>query len=272
MSFSHIEREENMSRNNGVLVVALAAVVLAWALPVASADEAVDKAFEALKTYDWGQDRGALKPIDDAIAASNKDPAAQKALEKRLAAPLATDVSGATKDFVCRQLSLIGSAQCVPAVAPLLTDEKLSHMARYALERIPAPEAVKAMRDSLPKTKGRVKVGVINSLGVRRDVESTAALAALVKDTDQQVAAAAAAALGAIGTPQAAKDLAAFQASAPKPLQLAAADAQLTCAERLLADGKRVEAMAIYKGLSKSEYKHVRLAAMRGLLAATGKK
>jgi len=168
-----------MSRNNGLLVLALAAVVLGWAVPVACADEALDKAFDALKTYDWGQERGALKPIDDAVAASNKDAAAKKALETRLAGLLATDVSRASKDFVCRQLSLIGSAQCVPAVAPLLTDEKLSHMARYALERIPAPEAVKAMRDSLPKTKGRVKVGVINSLGVRRDVESSDALAAL---------------------------------------------------------------------------------------------
>jgi len=261
-----------MSRNNGLLVLALAAVVLGWAVPVACADEALDKAFDALKTYDWGQERGALKPIDDAVAASNKDAAAKKALETRLAGLLATDVSRASKDFVCRQLSLIGSAQCVPAVAPLLTDEKLSHMARYALERIPAPEAVKAMRDSLAKTKGRVKVGVINSLGVRRDVESSDALAALLKDSDEEIAAAAAAALGSIGTPQAAKVLAAFQASAPKSLQLAAADAQLTCAERLLAGGKNDDAKAIYKGLSKSGYKHVRLAAMRGLLAAAGKK
>jgi len=260
---------ERTSMIVGLLMVAL---LLAWAVPVATADEALDKAFEALKTYDWGKDRAALKPLDDAVAASAGDAAAQKALESRLAAMLGTDAPQAAKDVVCRQLSLIGSAACVPAVAPLLTDEKLSHMARYALERIPDAAAVKAMRDALPKVKGRVKVGVINSLGVRRDAESTATLVKLLGDSDAEIASAAAAALGSIGSPEAAKALGAFQAKAPKTLQLAAADAYLACAEQLLADGKKVDAMMIYKTLSKSDHKHVKLAAMRGLLAATGKK
>jgi len=263
-----------MFRNTGVLVVVLAAVVLlGWTVPAASADEAVDKAFEALKTFDWGQDRSVLKPIDDAVVASHDDAQARKELETRLAAVLKTDVPLAAKDFVCRKLSLVGSAECVPAAAELLTDEKLSHMARYALERIPGPEAVKAMRDCLPKVSGRAKVGVINSLGVRRDAESTGALVALLADSDQEVAAAAAAALGAIGTSETAKALVAFQAKAPEALRLAAADALLTCAEQLLAAEKNDEAKAIYMGLAKPDQpKHVRVAATRGLLAAAGKK
>ena len=128
------------------------------------------------------------------------------------------------------------------------------------------------MRDALPKVKGKIKVGVINSLGVRRDAESTGALVALLEDKDKQVAAAACSALGSIGTPEAAKAVKAFQAKAPKELSLAVADAQLTCAEQLLAAGKKADAMAIYKALAKSEHKHVRVAGMRGMLAATGKK
>ena len=259
-----------MSRNTALMVVLALIVAVAWAAP-ATADEALDKAFDALSTYDWGNDRAALGPIDAAVAASNKDQAAQKQLEKRLADVLPSDGSGAAKDFVCRKLSLIGSAQCVPTVAALLADEKLSHMARYALERIPDAAAVKAMRDALPKAKGKLKVGVINSLGVRRDAESTGALVALLKDGDKGVAGAAAAALGSIGTPDAAKALAAFEA--PKEIALAVCDAQLTCAERLLADGKKVDALKIYKSLSKPDLpKHVRVAGMRGMLAATGKK
>ncbi len=259
-----------MSRNPGLLMVLLAAVVaLGAALPAALADEAVDKAFDALKTYDWGQDRSVLKPIDDAVVASHKDNLARRELEKRLCAALSADAPHAAKDFVCRKLSLVGSGECVPTVSKLLTDEKLSHMARYALERIPDGLAVAAMRDALPKVKGKLKVGVINSLGVRRDAESTAALTALLKDSDQQIAAAAAAALGSIGTPDAAKALDAFEA--PEALALAVADAKLTCAEKLLADGKKVDALKIYKALTKSEVKHVRVAAMRGMLAATGK-
>ena len=45
-------------------------------------------------------------------------------------------------------------------------------MARYALERIPAAAAAAALRDALPKLTGTLKVGVIGSLGVRRDAAS----------------------------------------------------------------------------------------------------
>ncbi|MHC4405466.1 MAG: HEAT repeat domain-containing protein [Planctomycetota bacterium] len=252
--------------------LAVVACLFSWALTAAAADEALDKAFETLASYDWGDDRAALAPIDKAVADSHKDKAAQKALEERLAAVIGSEASRAAKDFACRKLSLVGSAESVPALAGLLTDERLSHMGRYALERIPAPEAVKALRDAVAKTKGRTKVGVINSLGVRRDAQSAAALVALLGDSDAEIASAAAAALGSIGTPEAAKALAGFQTSAPKALQLAAADAYLTCAERLLAAGKKLDAMGIYKSLSKSEHKHVGLAAKRGMAAAMGMK
>ena len=238
-----------------------------------AADEAVDKAFEALKTFDWGKDRNVLKPIDNAVVGSHGNAAAQKALETRLAAVLKTDASRAAKDYACRKLSLIGSAQSVPALAGLLTDAKLSHMARYALERMPCPEAVSAMRDALAKAEGRTKLGVINSLGVRRDAKSVKAMVALLKNSDKDTVAAAAAALGSIGSSEAGKALGAFQTAAPKTLRLAAADAYLTCAERLLAAGKKAEAGAIYKSLAKPDQpKHVRVAAMRGLLAVTGAK
>jgi HEAT repeat protein len=248
-----------------------AALVLSWAGPCVAAEEGVDKAFEVLKTYDWGTDRDLLKAIDDAVVASHKDAAARKELEARLAAVLKTDASRAAKDYVCRKLSLIGTAASVPALAALLPDENLSHMARYALERMPCKEAVAAMRDALPKVKGRVKVGVINSLGVRRDAESLPALVALLKDSDQEVAAAAVAALGSVGNLEAAKALGAFRA--PEALKLAAADAQLTCGERLLADGKKDEAELVYKRLLKLDQpKHVRVAATLGLLAVKGAK
>ncbi len=262
-----------MSAKMNLIACLLAALVVSWAVPCTAADEGVDKAFEALKTYDWGADRNLLKAIDAAVVASHKDPAARKGLETRLAAVLKTDASRAAKDYVCRKLSLIGTAGSVPALSALLPDAKLSHMARYALERMPCPEAVGAMRGSLPKVKGRTKVGVINSLGVRRDAKSLPALVALLKDSDKEIVAAAAAALGSIGDAEAAKALGAFQAKAPKGLKLAAADAYLTCAERLLAGGKKVQAMMIYKALAKPDQpKHVRVAATRGLLAAAGKK
>lgn len=267
-----------MSRITYLTAALLALDLLAVSVSTAAAAQpvdpaALDKAFEALKTYDWGKDRSALQALDDAVAAAHGDAAAGKALETRLAAVLASDVPRAAKDVVCRQLSLVGSAEAVPALAGLLTNAELSQMARYALERIPDAAATAALRDALPKTEGLLKVGVINSLGVRRDAESAAALKALLENQDQQVASAAAAALGAVGSPEAAKALDEFQKQAPDKLKLAVADARLCCAERLLAAGKKLEAMAIYKSLSgEDQPKHVRLAAVRGLVAVTGQK
>ena len=109
-----------MSKRTSTIVGLMAlALLFGLGLSAPAADEAVDKAFDALKTYDWGTDRNVLKPIDDAVVASHGDAGARKALETRLAAVLKTDASRAAKDFVCRKLSLIGTAACVPTVAEL---------------------------------------------------------------------------------------------------------------------------------------------------------
>jgi HEAT repeat protein len=266
-----------MSRITFPIAALLAIVVLGLNLTVAVAvppdPAAVDRAFETLKTYDWGQDRSALQALDDAVAATHGDAAARKNLEMRLAAVLKADAPRAAKDVVCRQLSLIGSADAVPALAELLPNKDLSPMGRYALERIPDPAASAALREALSKTDGLLKVGVINSLGVRRDTDSMPLLIGLLENSDQQVAAAAIAALGAMGTADAAKALNEVQSKAKDQLKAAVADARLCCAERMLAAGQKVEALAIYKALNAEDQpKHVRLAAVRGLLAATGQK
>jgi len=226
---------------------------------------AVDKAFEALKTYDYGASRASLIPIDDAVVACLGDAGAQRVLERKLAEVLKTDVSRVAGEYVCRKLILIGSAQSVPVLAALLADEDLSHWARSTLEHIPGPEAVRALRESLPRLSGLQKTGVVISLGMRRDGKSVSALATLLKDANTQIAGAAATALGNIGTAEAAKVLLKSQPNAP--------DACLACAERLASMGKKTVALAIYEALARSaQPEHVRLAARRGISMVVGKK
>ncbi len=127
------------------------------------------------------------------------------------------------------------------------------------------------MRDALPSLNGKLKIGVISSLGVRRDTAAIAALTAALGDADVAVAAAAATALGDIGTEQAVESLS--QATAATAVKGAVADAMLASAERLLADGKKAAALGVYKQLLKNNPpKNVRLAATRGLLLVGGKK
>ncbi|GAB6164303.1 hypothetical protein JCM19992_03030 [Thermostilla marina] len=227
----------------------------------------LDQAFEALKTFDWGSDYNALKPIDEAIVATAGDAAARKELETKLAEALKQDLSYAAQDFLFRKLRIVGTAASVPAIAPFLTNEKTSHMARYALELMEVPEAAAALREALGKVSGKLRIGVISSLGDREDPEAVPALAALLSE-DAETAAAAAYALGNIGTVEAGKALV-NATGVPAEAAEKVAHAALTCADKLVKAGNKAEALAIYKKLAAQNLpKHVKLAATRGMLTA----
>ncbi|MCX8037881.1 MAG: HEAT repeat domain-containing protein [Candidatus Sumerlaeia bacterium] len=227
---------------------------------------ALDTAFEALKTFDYGSARAALLPIDDAVALAAADPKARKDLEGRLAGALGTNLSKPAKGFLCRMLARIGSADCVVALAALLDDADLSVLARASLEQIPDAAAGKALRDRLPALQGMAKVGVIQSLGARRDAESAPALAALLNDADAHVAGAAAAALGEIGTPESAAALRTFLPRAPQAILPTAADAALVCADRLTAANRRDEARTLLETTARCTLpKHIAAAVQRRL-------
>lgn len=229
----------------------------------------LNQAFDALKTYDWGVDPQVLRPIDEAIVATHGDSRAREELEKRLIDVLNGDAPRAAKDFVCRQLKIIGSGGAVATLAAMLDDKDGAHMARYALESIPGNEASQALRSALPELKGELKVGVISSLGVRRDNGAVASLAALLGEPDANLATASAHALGDIRTLDAAKALGHAKPNANAVP--AAQDAALACAETLLSNGDKATALSIYKRLSTNgPPKHVRLAATRGILACAG--
>jgi HEAT repeat protein len=229
----------------------------------------LDQAFEALKTYDWGVDPKAISAIDEAIVSTHGDANARKDLEARLAAVLKTDVPRAAKDAVCRALKTIGTAASVPALAALLNDEKLSHMARYALQTIPAPEAGQALLAALPQAPAKIKTGIASSLGVRGGDASLAPLQALLADGDPAVARSGALALGTLGSPAAGAALS--TAKATPATKDAIADSLLECSENLLAAGKKAEAKAGYeKILADNPSKAVRIAADLGVKASSG--
>lgn len=175
-----------------------------------------------------------------------------------------------SKMDACRQLGVIGTKDAVPVLAALLGDEKLSHMARYALEPIPDAAVDNVFRDALGKLKGRPLVGVIGSIGVRRDAKAVPALSRLLDDSDPDVIQTTARSLGRIATAGAANALKKRLATAPAALRPAVADGCLACAERLLAaPGKRSDAAAMYESVAKADVpEYVRLAGKRGAALA----
>ncbi|MBE0534788.1 MAG: hypothetical protein IH624_03900 [Phycisphaerae bacterium] len=254
--------------------LAAGAAAMTAAKAVAEVDAAAaDQALAMLKTYDWDSDRNALNPIDQAIIATHGDAAARQVLEKGLVDALAGGLSRSAQDYVCRKLRVVGTARSVAALTALLPAEETSHIARYALERIADEKAANVLRDALPKVSNKLKPGIIGSLGVRRDAKSIEAIAELLGDSDVQVARAAAHALALIGTPAAAGKLSAFAKKTPAGMKIPAADACLICADQLLADGKKSEAVAMYKAFTGDDQpKHVKVAATKGMLTAAAQK
>jgi HEAT repeat protein len=154
------------------------------------------------------------------------------------------------KAKACQRIGELGAKEAVPSLAALLGNDHLSTYARYGLEPIADPSADEALRAALPKLKGNLLIGVINSIGKRRDTNAVSALVAMVYGGDEQVASAAAAALGSIGGDPSKKELLAALQKTRGTTRQAVASAALVCAERLLAGGKRDEALALYASLT----------------------
>lgn len=154
-----------------------------------------------LRTYDWGGDRGALLEIDRLAVSSRGDEEKRAALEQALVNVLQSDAALPAKEYVCRQLALMGTARCVPALAAMLPEPELADRARYALIAIPDASAGAALRTALQETKGETQVGIVNTLGERRDRQAAPALEEMRSSQDPQLAKAAEVALRKIGPP-----------------------------------------------------------------------
>jgi len=189
--------------------------------------------------------------------------------EQKLIAVLRSDAPPQDKAITCKQLAIYGTKECVPAVAPLLPDERLSSWARIALEAIPDAAADEALRQAMGKLQGRLLVGVINSIGVRRDVKAIEPLVGRLKDADPEAASAAAVALGRIGGASAAKVLEQSLAATPAAVRSAVAEGCILCAERFFAEGNQDEAVRLYDLVRKADVPKRRIVeATRGAILA----
>jgi len=198
---------------------------------------------------------------------ASADPADGALDEAGLIGVLESDADWFEKQAACRALRQIGTAEAVPALAALLPLQDLSHLARYALEAMPYPEAGQALRDALDKTTGMSQTGVIISIGARRDPQAVPLLAPLLHGEDLDIARATAGALGRIATPDAVEALREFEQDAPEALRPALAEGLLAAAQRLTQDGNGELAVAIYDSLLLSASgwpMAVRMGAFRG--------
>ena len=252
---------------------ALVCLLAAGTARAAAAEKPADDVFEQLRRYDDGQPMKPLRAIEMLAARSTRDAKRRREVADQLAAVAADPkASAAAKRFACGQLALVGDDSDVPLLTKMLAQPKTAEMARRVLASIPGEPAGKALRDALGTCQGAVLVGVANALGDRRDDKAVGALAKRLSAVPVEVAAAAAKALGKIGTGEAAEALGRASRMANVLIGLdTLLDAQLRCAGRLMADGQAAGAVPIYRRMCQSRGAvRWRVAGLAGLAKAAG--
>ncbi len=234
----------------------LAAVLVLLAAQTAGAD-----LWDDLARYEYGDPSNAGQAVEKAL---QDTPVAEygrleTGLIRVVTDPKATQTG---KAIACRMLQQVGTERCIPAVAPLLTDPILSHYARLVLQRLESPKADQAMREALPRVPARLQVGILGSLGERRDRLAVPLAADLARSRDAAVAAAAIQALGKIGGPDAAEALLALH---PAP---GLGPVHLRAMARCAASLPPVQAVALCEKVLAGSYRPARVAALKVLATA----
>ena len=176
------------------------------------------------------------------------------------------------KQFVCRKLMVIGTAASVPALAGLLPDEQLSHMARLCTGTHPR----------CPGCGGAARLAAEDCLASSRWVSSVRSARARMSPAFPLWVKCWSTETSSSLVPQRSRSVTSARRKPrrrwPRPKSQAKSNRRsrmrsFACAESLLSAGKNLDALAIYKGLAAGDPpKHVKLAATRGMLACAGKK
>ncbi len=192
--------------------------------------------------------------------------------ESDLIGVLKSESTPADKAIACKRLAIYGTAEAAPELAKLLSNEQLAAWARIALEAIPGQKVDETLRKATESLNGRLLVGVINSIGVRRDAGAIDSITPKLKDKDVEVASAVAVALGRIGNAAATQTLRQAMVTSPESVRSAVAEGCVLCAEKAMKDGNATLAASIYDDIRKADVPKQRLVeATRGAILARKK-
>jgi hypothetical protein len=176
----------------------------------------------------------------------------RKAFAESLAKTLDGDRPAAIKEFVIRELQVCGGKEVVAAMGKCLSVEALAEAAASALVAIGGPPAAAEFRRLSPAADARLRLIVVQNLGVLRDRESVDSLAKAAADDDTEVRAAAVWALANIGDPGGIDACLAAAEKADGYERIQAGKSRLLFAERLRDAGHKKEAERVLAHVRKT--------------------
>ncbi|MHC4123177.1 MAG: HEAT repeat domain-containing protein, partial [Planctomycetota bacterium] len=231
----------------------------------------IDKELKAVQNYDYQMTPEPLHKIEEMVRQCHGQEQYRQYLEQQMIELLNSDATIAAKQFICQQLWIIGSAESVPALRKMLTEQETVEMACFALRANPSPQAAEALHEGLTRARGKVKIQIINMLGQRRDPKSIPVLEKLLLNNDEAIVLNSAIALGKIGGKDAIEALAAFRLSTNPEIRVVVEEAYLQYAKFLVSNGNVAEALSIYNRIiKKGKSKLIRRAALLGIINNVG--
>jgi len=157
------------------------------------------------------------------------------------------------KMLAAKRLSVYGTEKSIPALTQMLSHPEMGYYSRYALEPMPLTAVDEALREATKTQKGINLVGVLTTIGVRRDAGAVPFVKSLLDNADPEVVKAAYASLGYIGKPECADVLKKALGDFKPEYEKAICDAALFCAKLLTDDGKVDAALALYDAIIHSK-------------------
>ena len=203
------------------------------------------QAWDAIKTYQYGDDFQPLIKIESDIRASHVSAESQAVAAAKLASFLNEETTLAGRQFVCLQLRFVGTAAEVPVLTKYLNRPEDFEHVRMALQMIPGEESLVPLREALQTFQGKMLIGVIESLAAREDTKSIPELMKLIESADRAVAVVAVTALGTFDT-----EMETLKGINAADLEQARLSALLRIAHRLCTEGKTDQANDIFSTLS----------------------
>lgn len=163
--------------------------------------------------------------------------AEREAFSSALCRQLSEHHSVEVKRFLITQLQITAGDESLPALAACLAEPELAEAARQALLANGSTGARRVLREALPKTTGRIRIGLIQALGLLRDKEADQLLLAEAGSAEEQPRLAAFEALAQIGIDEAEPLLGQAMEQGSQRVQRAVTNSYLKLADRLLARG-----------------------------------
>jgi hypothetical protein len=156
----------------------------------------------------------------------------RQAVSRALAEQAATGKSDRARSQSALLLGVCGRGESLPALAKALTEPATFDAAVSALQRLAARGATRTLAAAVATAPAERRPGLLLALGARRDTEALRTLTPFVRGPDGPDRAAAATALGLIGSSRSAGPLKAAVSKGDAQTQSAALDALLAIGDR----------------------------------------